>query len=138
MNLFLDTNILFDVLAKRDPFYVDSAAAWSLVETGRLQGFISVISFNNVYYVMRRTTGVSAADKAIRLLRDVFQMVSLDARVMNQSIDSGFSDFEDAIQYFSAIHANASILLSRNVDDFPRDGLPVLTPAEFLAEQSLG
>lgn len=137
MKLFVDTNVLFDVLARRDPFYDDSAAVWSLVERGAIGGFVSAISFNNVYYVMRRMVDGRSATEAVRILRDVFQIVSLDAQVMNQAIDSRMRDFEDAIQYVSAIRAGADVLVTRNVEDFPRDDLAVLTPAEFLAQQSV-
>jgi predicted nucleic acid-binding protein len=49
MDVFLDMNVLIDVLAKREPFYVDSARIWTLAEQGRIKGFVSVISFNNIY-----------------------------------------------------------------------------------------
>jgi len=66
-------------------------------------------------------------------MRDVFASVAPDQRILNQAIDSEISDFEDPIQIYSAIHARADYLLTRNVGDFPSGILPILTADEFLA-----
>ena len=50
LRLFLDTNILLDVLLRREPFYRSAARVWTLAETGAHEGFVSAISFNNVFY----------------------------------------------------------------------------------------
>ncbi len=137
MKVFVDTNVLLDVLAKREPFYGDSARIWSLAERGRIEAQVSVISFNNVYYVVRRAANRQAAETALRLMRNVFKAVPLDAQVLSQAIDSGFSDFEDAIQFHSAVYAGAGSLVTRDADHFPTEALPVLSPAEFLAAHDL-
>jgi len=132
MKVFADTNVLIDVLARREPFYADSARVWTLAEQGRITGFISVISFNNIYYVVRRLRTRPVADRMMVLLRDTFTPVALDKQILDQAIDAGFKDLEDAIQYFSAIRASADCLVSRDVRAFPKSGLPVLTPQELL------
>ena len=76
MKVFLDTNVLLDILAKREPFYTASAEVWSLAESGAVQGCISTISFNNIYYVVRKMAGKCNADKALRILRDIFVPVA--------------------------------------------------------------
>jgi predicted nucleic acid-binding protein len=134
--VFIDTNVLLDVLANREPFYTDSARVWTLVERGQIKGFISAISFNNVYYVIRRLRTRQIADRMTVLLRDMFMPVPLDRQILDQAIDSGFHDLEDAIQYFSAIRAEADCIISRDHGAFPRSDLPVLTPAELLATGS--
>ncbi len=137
MNVFIDTNVLLDVMLERRGFYRDSLAVWSLAEQGKIAGQISVISFNNIYYIVRKVAGQKTADHVLAMLRDVFTPVALDGQVLNQAIDAGFGDFEDAIQYHSALHADASCIISRNPDHFPQSGLSVLTPAEFMAAYSL-
>lgn len=133
MNVFLDTNVLIDVLAKREPFYADSARLWTLAEQGRIEGFVSVISFNNIYYVVRRLRTRQVADRTMVLLRDTFTPVSLDKQILDQAIDGGFKDLEDAIQYFIAIRAGAECIVSRDASAFPKSDVPVLTPGELLA-----
>lgn len=94
-----------------------------------------MVSFASIFSLIRRWAGVSAAKKAMRLLRDAFTLVVCDSLVINQAIDSEQSDFEDAVQYFSAVRAGADCILSRNPRDFPRRPVvPVLSPTDFLAQ----
>src|SRR5580700_10316907 len=120
MKVFVDTNVLLDVLAHREPFYADSAQLWTLTETGRISGHVSALSLPNLYYLLRRGKGDKGARKNLRLLRDIFNLVPLDAQIIHQAIDSDIGDFEDGIQFFSAQRAGAAILISRNAKDFPR------------------
>ena len=136
MNVFIDTNVLLDVLAKREPFYRDSAAVWTLAEQGKVHGFVSALSFSNVYYIVRRLKDRRTADRAMLLLRDTFAAVACDEQVLSQAIDAKMKDFEDAIQYFSALRVESACLISRNPDHFPRSVLSVVTPAEFLVAHS--
>lgn len=133
MNVFVDTNVLLDVLARRKPFYEASAKIWSLAEAGEIKAHISAISFNNIYYIVRKLKNRKTAEEALRLLRDVFEPIAADGQILNQSIDAGMDDFEDAVQYHSAVRAKASCLITRNPDHFPSSTLPVLSPDEFLA-----
>jgi predicted nucleic acid-binding protein len=133
MRLFVDTNLLLDVLAKREPFYTAAARVWTLAETGACEALVSAISFNNVFYIVRKARDLATARRALVLLRDVFASVAPDQRILNQAIDSDIPDLEDALQFYSALHARADYLLTRNVGDFPAGILPVLAPDEFLA-----
>jgi predicted nucleic acid-binding protein len=133
VNVFLDTNVLLDVLARRDPFYADSAEVWTLVERRRIVGHISTLSLPNLFYLMRQAKGQRVARKTMRILKDLFALVPLDARITGDAIDSTIGDFEDALQFFSAIAAGATTLITRNPRDFPIGGIPIQTPSEFLA-----
>jgi predicted nucleic acid-binding protein len=136
-NVFFDTNVLLDVLACRQDHYRDSSQIWTLAEQGRIDGQVSVISFNNIYYVLRKQHGRQTAEHAVSRLRSIFTPIPLDAQVLNQAIDAHFEDLEDAIQYHSALRGAASFIVSRNPHHFPKTGiLPVLSPAEFLAVHS--
>jgi predicted nucleic acid-binding protein len=134
MRVFVDTNILLDVLAKRHPFFADSAAIWTLAETGKIEGLVSAVSFTNIFYVVRKLADAKTALRMLVLLRDSFHAVACDHQIVSQAIDSGIKDFEDAVQYHSALHAGADCIVSRNPDHFPRTmDCPVVSPAEFLA-----
>lgn len=137
MNVFVDTNVLLDVLARREPFYESSAAVWTLAEQGVIRGFVSALSFSNVYYIVRRLKDRRTAERAMLLLRDTFASVACDEQILSQAIDARMKDFEDAIQYYSALRANVAFLVSRDPDHFPRSTLSVVTPVEFLSTQSL-
>jgi predicted nucleic acid-binding protein len=134
MRVLIDTNVLVDVIVERKPFYSDSVAIWTLVEQGRIIGLVSAISFTNIYYVVRRLEDKRKAVRAIQLLRATFEVAACDQHVINQAIESQYRDFEDAVQYVSALRAGADCLVSRNPAHFPTaEECPVLTPAEFLA-----
>lgn len=77
MNAFVDTNVLLDVIARREPFYHDSASVWTLAEHRKIVGFVSAVSFTNIYYISRRLSSVERARLALRLLRDTFVPVPL-------------------------------------------------------------
>ena len=131
-NIFIDTNILMDVFGKREPFEAAGTRILSLSEDGEIQGYVSAISYNNLYYLLRRTINRSIALKRLIDLRDIVRVVALDQQIINQAIDSEFADFEDAIQYFSALHAHADCIITRNKKHFAHSDIPVLEPVEFL------
>ncbi|MEX2186705.1 MAG: PIN domain-containing protein [Pirellulales bacterium] len=134
MKVFIDTNVLLDVIADRKPFYGDSAAVWTLAEERRIEGCVSAISFTNIFYVVRKLVNGKTARRALGLMRDAFSVVACDGRILSAAMDSDLADFEDAVQYASARHVRAKCMVTRNPGDFPRQGAcPVLTPAEFLA-----
>ena len=133
MKVFIDTNVVLDVLAKRPEFYDDAAAIWSLCEQGRITGFIAAVSGTNIYYIIRKLSDHRTAMKAMVQLRDIFTLATCDGQVMTQAIDARMPDFEEAVQYFSALHAGAELLVTRNPKHFPRAAIPVVTPKEFLA-----
>lgn len=133
MRLFFDTNILLDVLLKRPGHFDASAKLWTAAESAQIQGYISAISFNNVYYIVHKTAGADTARKVMAALRDSFAAVDCTGQILNQAIDARIKDFEDAIQYFSAIQAKCDYLLTRNPKHFPSAGIAVQTPEEFLA-----
>ena len=138
MRPFIDTNVLLDVLGARGPFYQHSARVWALAEEGSLEGLVSAVSFTNVFYIVDRWADAESAREAVTLVRDAFIPVACNALIINQAIDADMPDFEDAVQYFSALHAGADCILSRNAGDFPRrPEVPVLSPREFLAELEL-
>lgn len=133
MRVFVDTNVLLDVLARREPHFADAARLWSLAESGQIAAFVSAISFVNTYYLIRKASGSRKAANALRLLRGVFEPIVVDGQILNQAMDSRLTDFEDAVQYFCALRAQAECLVTRNPGDFPKGPLPIVSPAEFLA-----
>ena len=137
MRLFFDTNILLDVLLQREPFYRPSGRVWTLAETGAHRGFVSAISFNNTYYILRKQSGGDLARRSLRLIRGLFHPVAVDVRVLDEALDSGLTDFEDAVQLCCALRCRADHLITRDPDDFRSASISVLTPSELLAVLAL-
>lgn len=133
MKVFLDTNIVLDLLLERQPFVEDAEKLWFLAERGRIAAAVSALSFPNVYYVIRKTRGSRAAMTVLKAMRGTFRIVECDGQIVQQAMDAGFSDFEDAVQYFSALRMDAVCMVSRNTRHFHKSSLPVFTPRAFFS-----
>ena len=132
MNVFLDTNILLDVLARRDPFFESASRIWLMSEEKLIAAYVSAISFNNIYYIIRKLEGRGKANRALGLMRKIFRVVAVDERLLDEAMTSKFDDFEDAIQYRCAMRCRASALITRNPRHFPSEGMKIMTGAQFL------
>jgi len=132
MKLLIDTNVLLDVLARREPFCEDSSRAWEYIESGRAEGYVSAISFSNVYYIVRRVADRRKASRAVKLLSQLFEVATVDADTLHRAVDSSMRDFEDAIQWACALQVSANQIITRNTRDYPAARPVAVSPAEFL------
>lgn len=132
MKIFIDTNILLDVLTGREPFYKNSAIIWSMVEKDLVKGYISAISVNNVYYIVKKQKGKNEAEKLVdKILKD-FKIIPLTYEILKFARTMKGKDFEDIIQYFSALQTGCEFIITRNKKDFPKKKLEVVEPGEFI------
>lgn len=131
--VFLDTNILIDVLEKREPFVTESANVVALGIYGIAQLQTSVLSLANCFYVTRRTLGKADALVAIRTLRHYINISPMGENEFDLAFANEVSDNEDLLQFYSAITAGCEILVTRNEKHFPKDGpIAVMSPEAFL------
>jgi predicted nucleic acid-binding protein len=133
MKVLVDTNILLDVLQQRKPFDAGATRVWKLVEERRVGGFVSAISFNNIFYVARKQVGRQVALEAVKLVRRTFAVVPTDESVIDRAIASELVDFEDAIQLAAVVAAGVDCIVTRNVRDFTASAVPAYTAEEALA-----
>jgi predicted nucleic acid-binding protein len=132
MKALLDTNLFLDVILKRDTFFQSSSMVWSLVSEKKLKGLISAISINNLYYILRKIIETTLAENFVDQLLEEFDIVPLTSQILKQARSIPNKDYEDLIQYFSAINSNCDFIITRNKEDFPEKGIRVLNPDEFL------
>ena len=133
-HLFVDTNILIDFLADRKPFAESATLLFDLVTKKKATIYCSAISFNNIYYLFRQSHTHGPAIQLLKDLAVMTEIVALDGSIISQSLQSGFRDFEDAIQYFSAFSlTKLDGIVTRNTKDFSKSKLPILTPIEALS-----
>ena len=137
MRIFLDTNIMLDVLLDRKPFCEPSSKLWRLAECGRLEAVISAISFNNVFYIVRKYAGKESAQRTVEVMNVNFSVFPLTQDIISRAIAAKLPDFEDSIQFFSAVACEADYIITRNAKDFPQESIPVLSPAAFLGLKDL-
>lgn len=137
MKLFLDANVVLDVLARRPPWVEDSAAVLSLVDAGVAEGLVAVHSVTTLDYLLRRHLGREEAATVLIDLLGLVRAVAVDHELLLKAYSLGWEDFEDAVQAVCALEAGADYLVTRNPDDFEPLTIPVVTPAELLATLSV-
>ena len=138
--VFYDTNVLLDILLKRDPFYVASFRSLNDSLNGRSIGAISAISVADAFYISRKDTLASIIE-FFAFLRKNIHVAPSDGEIIDQSLASGFSDMEDAIQFYTAMGWGANCFVTRNVNDFDSANaqaaeLEILTPSQFVERNS--
>ncbi|MDP1813381.1 MAG: PIN domain-containing protein [Leadbetterella sp.] len=136
-NLFIDTNIVLDLLAKREPFYESSAKLFSLADRNAIQLSVSSLTFANTNYVLSKLKSASEAKEILRKFKLLVQVLSLSEKIVNLALnDSEFKDFEDGLQYYFAIESNQDIIITRNQKDFKSSLLSIMSAEEFLSTLS--
>ena len=136
MRVFLDANVVLDVLANREPFVADFAAVLSLVESGHIDGYIAAHTVTTLHYLLRRDLGAERAREVLSDLLRVLKIVGVDQDRIHQALALNWDDFEDAVQASCAVKVDADYLLTRDKRGFGGIHVPVLSPAEFLALHS--
>ncbi|GAA3978286.1 type II toxin-antitoxin system VapC family toxin [Mucilaginibacter dorajii] len=132
-HVFMDTNVVIDFLADRKPFSMDAARIFDLGVIGKIKIYISAVSYNNIYYVLRQSLSHPVTLQLLNELADMTEIVDVTDNVIRQSLKTDFKDYEDAIQYYCALSISATnFIVTRNTKDFKKSTLPVLTPAEAL------
>ncbi len=132
MKIFLDVNVILDVLADREPWAVDAATLLSLLESDEIEGVVAAHSITTLHYLTSRHLSQKRATAALVDLLKLVSIVPVDQDVILKALSLGWSDFEDAIQGVCAIEAGAEFLITRDADLFDALSIPALTPAEFL------
>lgn len=131
MKIFIDTNIVLDVLLKREGLFEASGEVLSLFTQGHHLG-VSRLTFTTSNYIVAKEYSKKEANKHLRNLRDIVFMLPCSVDALDKAITSGYSDFEDAVQYYTALEHGYEAICTRNVKDFKDTSIPVYTPEELL------
>ncbi len=130
--LFIDTNIVLDLLAKRKD-YVAAAKVFTLADQGKLELFVSSLTFANTHYILVKHEGKEKTLKILRDLELVVTIVDLSGKIVRLALnDKDFADFEDGLQYYSALENGMEVIITRNQKDFKHAKLPVMNADQFL------
>lgn len=128
---FIDTNVIIDFIADRKPFSQAAAKLFDYSEKGRVKLFISSLSYSNIYYVVKRATSHKEMITLLRELEAMTETIDVTKAVVKSSLSSDFRDFEDAIQYYTAIsNKKTTAIITRDTKGFKNSSLAVLTPEE--------
>jgi predicted nucleic acid-binding protein len=133
MRVFLDANVVLDVLAHREPFFSDSVQVLSLVESGVVEGLIAAHTVTTLFSLLNRKIGAERARSSLLDLLRIVEVVPVDQDRILQAFAMNWSDFEDALQAACARKNAADYLLTRDQRGFSGASVTILSPAEFLA-----
>lgn len=130
--LFVDTNIILDLLARRTPFYDETARLFLLAEKGSVELSITAISVVNTHYVLKRQLSEEKVRTVLRDLRLLVKVLPVDQKITDLALNSELRNYEDAIQYHTALEYNQEVIISRNLKDFKLSSIPVMTAGQFV------
>lgn len=134
MRVFIDTNVIIDLLAKRDPFYIESQKIFSLSDSNQVELIVSSLSLVNTHYILNDVMKVLDARLIIGKFKVLVQSKPLSDKIIDLALnDQKFKDFEDGIQYYSALESDCQLIITRNLKDFKNSRIPVLSPKEYIA-----
>lgn len=133
-HLFLDTNVIIDFLTDRRPFSIPAAKLFDHAEKGQIKIYISALSYNTIYYVLKKLTTHKQTISILKDLEKITETVDTTKETIKRSLSSDFKDFEDAIQYFCATSNNKVIaIVTGDVSGFKNANEIILTPDEAIS-----
>lgn len=130
--VFVDTEVILDFLLNREPYSLDAARILSLAENKIIQASTTGLVFANAYYILRKLASHKKVIEKLLKLSQLVDIISLSKPTVLTALQSGFSDFEDALQNFSAVEKSIPILITRNIKDYKRSSLIVMEPEVYL------
>ena len=131
-NLFLDTNIVIDLLEKREPYCYDAMRLFTMAYNKQVALYISPMTYATAAFLLHKH-GADGVRNLLGGLRQLTQVSTANERTVDDALASQFEDFEDALQYHSALQTNIEVIITRNGKDFINSRLPVMTAGEYLA-----
>jgi predicted nucleic acid-binding protein len=132
-NLFIDTDVIIDFLIDRKPFSREAAIIFSLIEQKILKGYASSLTFSNLYYVLRKFESHGKVISKLDSLSKMLTIVKVEEQTIKKALTSEFSDFEDSIQYFSALeNRKIDVIITRNTKDYKKSEISIMTPGDYL------
>lgn len=130
--LFLDTNIVVDLLERREPFCHDAVHLFTMAYNKQVQLIVSPMTFATVSFLLHKH-GSQGVRNLLGNFRQLSHVATVNERTVDDSLASQFNDFEDAMQYYTALKAKVDAIITRNGKDFTHSKLPVMTAGEYLA-----
>lgn len=132
MKILIDTNVILDVLIDRKDFAEPAQKIFKLCEVKKVEGFISALSIPNIVYIMRKELDRDKIKNILNKLTLIFNVADLKSDDLITASEMDFNDYEDAVHCAQAMRIKADYIVTRNVKDFDKSKIPVITPQEFI------
>jgi predicted nucleic acid-binding protein len=131
--VFVDTDVCIDLLSGRKPFNKTAEILFSLADNRKVKIYVSSLSFSNIDYVLRSQYSSNHSRQPIGKFKTLVNVLPVDNKTIDLAIASDFNDFEDAVQHSCAIENNLTTIITRNVKDYKKASIDILTPETFIA-----
>ena len=135
--VFADTEVILDLLARRIPHFHFSAVLFTFAEMKKLELYTTPLIIANTFFILRKQLGNESAKNALRKLRILLHIIDSTESIIDKALNSDFSDFEDAIQYYTALEYGIPVILTRNIRDYKKASIVVQTPESYLVTRKL-
>ncbi|MEO6193721.1 MAG: PIN domain-containing protein [Thermoanaerobaculia bacterium] len=132
MRVLFDTNVVLDLLLDRAPFAEASEQILSRVETGELAGYLCATTITTIHYLAAKALGAQKALTEVRKLLVLFEIAPVNRPILENALESDFSDFEDSVLHEAALQVGADAIVTRNLSDFHHARLPAHSPEEMI------
>lgn len=131
--LFIDSDVVIDFFTDREPHANPASELFELNEKGSIILYISAVSINNIYYIVRRFLGHKKTIEVVEMLSEMTEIVGTTRKEILQALKNDFSDYEDSVQYSSALTIKGlNAIITRNIKDYKNSDIAVMTPLHFL------
>ena len=130
LRVLLDTNVVLDVLLKRDPWLTDSQAVWQAADDQQLTAYLPASAVTDIFYVARRLTDLVKARQAVQVCLDAFEIITVDRSVLERAQILSGSDFEDNVQLACAELNDLDAIVTRDPSDYEGAPIQVWSPGE--------
>lgn len=132
--VFVDTDVCIDLLSGRKPFNKTAEILFSLADIGKIKIYVSSLSFANIDYVLRSQYSTAHSRQIVAKFKTLVNVLAVDSKTIDLAIASDFNDFEDAIQYSCAIEHSLITIITRNIKDYKKATIKVVTPETFVTK----
>lgn len=130
--VFADSDIVLDLLTGRVPHHLAAAALFSSAEKGKVKVYVSSLTFANVHYVLSRQLNADKARNILATFKTLVTVLAVNDIIVERALSSEFKDFEDALQYHTALEHHLGVLLTRNLKDYKKAQIRVFTAQQYL------
>ena len=132
MNVFLDTNVVIDFMGKREGFFDDAATIFAMIEDKKIVASVSALTIVNCAYILKKAFNPDAMYEKVEALCQLLEIMPIDRNQLMHAVHLRPYDYEDAVQYFSALPSRPDVIITRDKRGFNDFDILVMTPAEFV------
>jgi predicted nucleic acid-binding protein len=130
--LFVDSDIILDLLAERPAFYGNAAKIFTWAYKKKFELYTTAVVLANVFYILRKINGNDKTKEQIKDLRLLVKILPIDENIVDMALRSKFDDFEDGLQYYAAKEQNLFGIITRNLRDYKVKEIVIQTSEEFV------